>query len=398
MKKEKAQRIYKAIMLIILTAAITFIITSTIMYNTLGKDNIKYITSDSFGKTFQTFHNFIEKHYLGDMDDKAMLESAIKGYVDGLNDEYSEYITKEEMKEYMQDATGKYVGIGVYISSNTTTDQIVVLMPMKGSPAEEAGIKSGDIISKVDGVAYTGEQLSEASSALKKEEGTKVQIEILRNGEVLNLEVERRQVKINHIETEVLEGNIGYMEIATFDDGCYQEFNEKWEELKQKNITSLIIDLRNNGGGIVEESTNIADKMVEKGKTLLVTASKSKEEKLTKAKQEKEISMPIVILVNGNTASASEILAAAVKENNTEQVTLVGTTTYGKGVIQTIYNLTDGSGIKLTTNEYYTPNHNVINKKGIKPDVEIELPEGENLYTIEREKDTQLQKAVEILK
>ena len=398
MKKEKAQRIYKAIMLIILTAAITFIITSTIMYNTLGKDNIKYITSDSFGKTFQTFHNFIEKHYLGDMDDKAMLESAIKGYVDGLNDEYSEYITKEEMKEYMQDATGKYVGIGVYISSNITTNQIVVLMPMKGSPAEEAGIKSGDIISKVDGVAYTGEQLSEASSALKKEEGTKVQIEILRNGEVLNLEVERRQVKINHIETEVLEGNIGYMEIATFDDGCYQEFNEKWEELKQKNITSLIIDLRNNGGGIVEESTNIADKMVEKGKTLLVTASKSKEEKLTKAKQEKEISMPIVILVNGNTASASEILAAAVKENNTEQVTIVGTTTYGKGVIQTIYNLTDGSGIKLTTNEYYTPNHNVINKKGIKPDVEIELPEGENLYTIEREKDTQLQKAVEILK
>lgn len=384
-------------MLVILTAAITFIITSIVMYNSLGKGNVKYIASDSIGKTFQTFRNFIEKNYLGEIDDTQMLESAIKGYVAGLNDEYSEYITKEEMEEYMQDATGKYVGIGVYIANNTQTNQIVVLMPMKGSPAEEAGIKSGDIITKVDGIAYTGEELSEASSALKKEEGTKAQIEILRDGEVLKLEVERREVKINHIETEVLENNIGYMEISTFDEGCYEEFVQKWEELQDQNITSLIIDLRNNGGGIVQEATNIADMMVEKDKTLLITASKNKEENITKAKQEKIISIPIVILVNENTASSSEILAAAVKENN-EQVTLVGTTTYGKGVIQTIFNLTDGSGIKLTTNEYYTPNHNVINKVGIKPDIEVEFPEEENLYTVEKQNDTQLQKAIEILK
>lgn len=327
-----------------------------------------------------------------------MLESAIKGYVAGLDDEYSEYITKEEMEEYMEDTTGKYVGIGIYIANNTKTNQIVVLMPMKGSPAEEAGIKSGDVITKIDGVAYTGEQLSEASSALKKEEGTKAKVEILReSGEIVELEVERRSIKVNHIETKVLNDNIGYMEIATFDDGCYEEFKTKWEELKNQNIKSLIIDLRNNGGGIVKEATDIADMMVEKGKTLLITSSKNKDEKITKATQEKTIDLPIVILVNENTASSSEILSAAVKENN-DNVTIIGKTTYGKGVIQTIYNLTDGSGIKLTTNEYYTPKHNSINKVGIKPDIEVEFPKEENLYNVEEAKDTQLQKAIEVLK
>lgn len=391
------QKIYKTIMLVALTAVITFIITSTMMYQSTGKGKVQYIASDTIGRTFQTFHQFIEKNYLGKLDDTAMLESAIKGYVEGLNDEYSEYITKAEMEEYMQDTTGNYVGIGIYIANNTQTNQIVVLMPMKGSPAEEAGLQSGDVITKVDGVAYTGETLSEASKALKKEEGTKAQIEIVRDDKVLNFEVERRQVKINHIETEVLENNIGYMQISTFDEGCYQEFKQKWEELKAQNITSLIIDLRDNGGGIVQESINIADMMVEKDKTLLITASKNKEEKVSKAKERKEIHMPIVFLVNENTASASEILTAAVKENN-EQVTVVGKTTYGKGVIQTIFNLTDGSGIKLTTSEYYTPNHNVINKVGITPDVEIGFPVEENLYTIEKEKDTQLQKAIDVLK
>lgn len=394
---EKTQKIYKIIMLIIVTAAITFIITSVTIYNSLGKENIKYIASDSIGKTFQTFRKFIEKNYLGEINDAEMLDSAIKGYVEGLNDEYSEYITKEEMQEYIQDATGKYVGIGIYITNNTQTNQIVVLMPIKGSPAEEAGIKSGDVITKVDGISYTGEELDKASSALKKEEGTKAQIEIVREGKTINLEVERKKIKVNHIEAEVLENKIGYMEISTFDEGCYDEFKQKWEELNNKGITSLIIDLRNNGGGIVEEATNIADMMVEKDKNLLITASKNKEEHITKAKQNKTINIPIIFLVNENTASSSEILTAAVKENN-DKVTIVGKTTYGKGVIQTIFSLTDGSGLKLTTNEYYTPNHNKINKVGIKPDIEVEFPKEENLYTVEQSKDTQLQKAIEILK
>lgn len=397
MKSEKIQKIYKIIMLVVLTALITFLITTVMIYRNIGSGNIKYITTDSIGKTFQTFRKFIEQRYIGEIDDKAMLESAIKGYVAGLNDEYSEYITKEEMEEYMEGTTGKYVGIGVYITNDTETNQIVVLMPMKGSPAEEAGIESGDIIKKVDGVAYTGEELSEASNALKKEEGTKVKIEILRDEKTIELEVERREVKVNHIETKVLKDNIGYMSISTFDEGCFNEFKEKWEQLNKENISSLIIDLRNNGGGIVDEAIDIADMMVEKDKILLITAGKDNKEEITKSKEEKTIQVPIVILVNENTASSSEILTAAIKENN-ENVTVVGTNTYGKGIIQTIYTLSDGSGIKLTTNEYYTPKHNTINKVGIKPDIEVELPEGETIYSIEEKDDTQLQKAIDLIK
>lgn len=397
MKSEKMQKIYKTIMLVILTAAITFIITTVVMYNNIGVGKTNYVVTDSISRTFQMFRNFIEKRYIGEIDETKMIESAIKGYVEGLGDQYSEYITKEEMEEYMEDATGKYVGIGVYIANNTKTNQIVVLMPVKDTPAEKAGIKSGDIITKVDGVSYTGEQLNEASNALKQKEGTNAKIEILRDGENLTLEVERKTIKIIHIESEVLENKIGYMQITTFDEGCYEEFKQKWEELKTQNVSSLIIDLRNNGGGMVDEATDIANMMVEKDKVLLITSGKNQEEEITKAKNNKEINIPIIMLVNENTASSSEILVAAAKENN-DNVTIVGKNTYGKGVIQKIYSLTDGSGLKLTTNEYYTPNHNVINKIGIKPDIEVDFPEGESIYKIERSKDTQLQKAIELLK
>ena len=401
MKEEKNQRIYKVVMLVILTVLITAIITTVAVYNALSNTKVKYITTSGdnskISKTLQYYKSFIQEKYFGEMDEDKMLESAIKGYVEGLGDEYSEYITKEEMEDYMADATGKYVGIGVYISNNTKTNQIVVLAPMEGSPAEKAGIKSGDVISKVDGIEYKGEELSEASSKMKGEEGTKVKIEITRDEQKIELEVERKTIKVNHVEGKVLDNNIGYIQISTFDDGCYEEFKEKYNELSSKNIKSLIIDLRNNGGGIVDESINIADMMVDKDKTLLITAAKGGKEETTKSKTQKVIDMPIVFLVNEHTASASEILTVAVKEN-LENVKVVGTKTYGKGVIQSIFTLSDGSGIKLTTNEYYTPNHNTINKVGITPDYEIEFPSGESIYSIDEEKDPQLQKAIELLK
>lgn len=397
MKQDKIKTFYKAIMLVLLTAVITFIITSTAMYNqNKGEKIVTNNNSDSVTKLFQVFKNYINQKYIGEINDEKMLESAIKGYVKGLEDDYSEYITPDEMEEYMEDTVGKYVGIGVYILNNTETDQIEVLMPIKGSPAEEVGILPGDVITKIDGIEYKGSQLSEASAALKQQEGTKVNVEILRNDEIKVFEVERRKIKVNHIDTEVIEDNIGYIGISSFDEGTYDEFKNSWNELKEKNVKSLIIDLRNNGGGIVQEALGIADMMIEKDKIMLITTGKSGEE-INRASKEKEIDLPIVILINDKSASSSEILAAAVKENN-ENVKLVGTTTYGKGVIQTIFRLYDGSGLKLTTNEYYTPNRNSINKIGIKPDEEVKLPEGKTLYTIEKNEDTQLQRAIEILK
>ena len=268
---------------------------------------------------------------------------------------------------------------------------------MKGSPAQEVGIMPGDIITKIDGIEYTGERLTEASNVLKKEEGTTVKVEILRNEETIEFDIERKVIKINHIEAEIINDNIGYLEISSFDDECYEEFEKNLKELKEKNIKGLIIDLRNNGGGIVKEATDIADLCVEKGKKLLITKSKNGYEEITKSEKDKIIDVPVIILVNEGTASSSEILAAAIREN-VENAKIIGKTTYGKGVIQTIFTLTDGSGLKLTTNEYFTPNHNIINKVGIKPDIDIDFPQGENIYTIKQEKDTQLQKAIELLK
>ena len=401
MNSDKKQKVYKIIMLVVLTIFITAMVTTIALYKSAGsQNNIKYITADTSGSISQRiayYKKFIQQHYLYDINDEQMEEAAIKGYFEGLGDQYSEYITKEEMQDYMADATGKYVGIGVYIANNTKTNQITILMPMKGSPAEEAGIKAGDIITKIDGIEYKGEQLNEASNKLKAEEGTKVKLEILREEQTLEIEVERKTIKVNHIETKVLEKNIGYIQISTFDDGCYDEFVQKYDEIKSQNIKSLIIDLRNNGGGIVEEATNIADMFTDKGATLLITTEKGNKEEITKAKKDKQIDMKVVILVNENTASASEILTAAIKEN-VENANIVGTKTYGKGVIQSIFTLKDGSGIKLTTNEYYTPKHNSINKVGISPDYEVILPEEENIYTIEEKNDIQLQKAIELLK
>ncbi|MFR5683265.1 MAG: S41 family peptidase [Clostridia bacterium] len=404
MESDKKQRVYKIIMLVILTVIITMLLTTIAVYQYMKSDGaiIKYVSTtnnaSSVAATLENFRKIIDNNYLGEIDENKLLEGAIKGYVAGLEDPYTEYYTKEEMEEFTEQTMGNFVGIGVYMSKDTEKNVIVVISPIKDSPAAKAGILPGDIISKVDGVAYTGDQMSEASTKIKSgEPGTTVKIEIIRDGETKELEITRSSVKLNHIESEKLSNNIGYLAISTFDSGCAKEFKEKFEELQKQGITSLIIDIRNNGGGIVEEALDIADLIIEKDKPLLITVDKNQKEETTYAKIDPEIKMPIVLLTNGNSASASEILAGILKAY--DKATVVGTKTYGKGVIQKLMSLTDGSGIKITTNEYYTPKHEKINKIGISPDIEVELPsELQNQLMIERTKDTQLQKAIELLK
>ena len=397
MKSEKFQKIFKLIMLIALTALITFMITTIAWY---GKSKIKYIiapgNSSDLGKRLEIYEKFIKDEYVGPIDEEKLIESAISGYVQGLGDQYSEYISKDKMKEYMEQTNGKYSGIGAYITSNLEKDRVQIVAPIKDSPAEKIGLKPGDLILKVDGVEYSANQLAQTSSAMKGTEGTTVNLEIQRDEQILEFTVERKTIKINHVESTALENNIGYMQISAFDEGCYDEFKSEFNKLKEKNIKSLIIDLRNNGGGIVDEALKIADTMVSKESILLITRGKNEDEQIRKAKADKSIDMPIVFLVNENTASASEILVAAVTEN-VENCKVVGTKTYGKGVIQTIYTLKDGGGLKLTTNEYFTPKKNKINTIGIKPDYEISLPNGKTMAT-EQIEDTQLNKAIELLK
>lgn len=408
MKEEKylkRQRIYKIIMLVVLTAFITFISTTIYISNKyeLGSSN-KTISSlltksseeDSLTKSLKSIEELMKKYYLNDIDEQKAIDGAIAGYVNSLGDEYTEYIPAKEMQEYTEQIMGNYVGIGIYMVKNTEKNTIDVLAPIKESPAEEAGILPGDSITKVDEVEYTGDDMTAAANAIKGQEGTKVKLEILRGAEELNFEITRKKITTNPVVAEKLENNIGYLEISSFDEGTATDFKTKYENLKSQGITSLIIDLRNNGGGLVDEALSIADYIVPKGKELLITVDKNNKEEIEKAKIDPIIDMNIVVLVNENTASASEILAGCLKD--LEEATIVGTKTYGKGVIQQVISLKTGAGIKVTVEEYYTPNRTKINKVGIEPNEIINLPESVNSLTVTREQDTQLQKAIEILK
>ena len=381
------------ILTILLTAVISSMITIIIMNNEEPSTLLDKITSK-----LTTIEQIVDKDYLGEIDENKIFDETMKGYVEGLDDEYSQYFTKEELEEYKTDnIEGEFVGIGVYIFQDTEKNAIRVLSPIKGSPAEAAGILAGDYIIQVDGENYTGEQITEATNKMKGQEGTTVKIQVLRGEETLEFEVERKNVRVNPVEANVFEGNIGYLKISSFDQGCSTEFTEKLEELKGKNIQSLLIDLRNNGGGIVDEATAIADLFTDKGSTLLITKDKEENEDITYSEEDKSINVPIIILTNENTASASEILAGALKDNGVAKI--VGTTTFGKGVIQELLTMKDGTGLKITTNEYYTPNRNKINKVGIEPDETVELPdEYKNTLTIPQDQDTQLNKAIELLK
>lgn len=400
MNSEKRQKIYKVIMLVVIVAVITFITTTLLMYKYVG-GNVKYIPVSSndrgISSTLASFRKIIDQKFLGDIDEEKMKQETIRGYIRGLDDPYTEYMTKEEMQDFTQDVMGNFTGIGIYLTKDIERNAVVIISPIKDTPAHKAGILPGDIITKVDDVQYTGEQLTECSNKIKGEVGTKVKLEILRDNKLINLEITREIIKINHVESKVLKNKIGYIEFNSFDEGCSEEFKEKLEELKKQDITSLIIDIRNNGGGLVDEAIQIVDYIVEKDKTLLITTDKNQNEKITEAKEDPIVNLPIVLLINENSASASEILAGALKDNG--KATIVGEKSYGKGVIQELLTLTDGSGLKITTNEYYTPNHNKINELGITPDVEVKLPEElKDSFEIEEEKDNQLQKAIEILK
>lgn len=399
MEEKKRFKTYKIVMLVVLVAFITFLLTSIGMYQYFSKDNEITIIggNDDIAATLNKYKALIDKDFLGEVNEEKLKEGAIKGYIEALDDPYTEYISKEDMKDYLEDTTGNFVGIGIYMVKNTEADKIMVLSPIKGGPAEKAGILPGDLIISVNGEQYSAEDMTIASSKIKGEAGSKVEIEILRGTETKKFELTREHIKVNPVEGKVINGNIGYIEFSSFDDGTAEDFKAKFQELQKQNIKSLIIDLRNNGGGIVDEALKIADYVLEKDDIILYEVDKNNKEEIRKSKNEPIIKMPIIILTNGNTASSSEILAGALKDHNKAKI--VGTTTYGKGVIQKLMQLVDGSGLKITSEEYLTPNRTKINKVGIEPDEKVELPETvTNVLNVKETEDTQLKKAIEMAK
>ena len=345
-------------------------------------------SNEKISEAIEAFRKKIDEYYIGQIDEEKLLDYTLKGYIDGLEDEYSEYMTSEEWEEYQADALGNYVGIGIYMSMDSK-DNVVIVSPIKGTPAEEAGLEAGDIIVGVNDESVIGKNSSDVSNLVKGEEGTKVKITILRKEEYLEFEIERKAIKVYHVESKMLENNIGYIQLLTFDEGCAEELKKSYEELKKQGAQKIILDLRYNTGGLVDEALKIADYVLEKDKKVLVTVDSKNNKKIDYAKEDAIINEEIVVLVNEYSASASEILVGALSDN--EKAKVVGTKTYGKGVIQSIFFLNDKSILKLTIQEYYTPNETKINKVGIEPDYVVEDDE-------ETEVDEQLQKAIEILK
>lgn len=393
----------------ILTIAVSAIVTFTVTYIWIySGGSLKYLTSsgenqaiatalksDALNTKLQKIKAKIYSEYLGEIDDNKLQEYAIKGYVAGLGDKYSEYYTKDEMSELTSDTLGKYVGIGIYMTLDTENNKIQVYGVMENSPAQKAGIEAGDYIVGVEGEEVNGDDYSSISSKIKGKEGTKVKINIERNNEKKEYEVQRESISLTRVTGQMLENNIAYIYISSFDGEVKKQFEEKYDELVKQGATSLIIDMRNNGGGIVDEATNIGDLFTDKGTTLLIEENNKHEQTKVIAKTDRKINMETCVLVNKSSASASEILAGIFKDV-VDNATIIGETTYGKGVIQALYQLTDGSGLKLTIEEYLTPNNNQINKVGIEPDIKVE---GYTFtQTIDTENDTQLKKAIEVLK
>lgn len=350
---------------------------------------------NEYGKLFE-LRQYVEENYYIPVDDKKLKTGMYKGLFDGLEDPYSNYLTKEEYEELMISTQGEYQGIGVTVAPGQD-GFILVIAPIEGTPAERAGIKSGDKIVKINGTEYTAEQMDEAVSKMRGEPGTKVNITVLRQGEeeLLNYDIIRAKVKLKTVKSEVIEGDIGYIRISSFESKTYEDFKNQLRDLQLKNVKGLILDLRDNPGGLVDQSLKIADMLMDKN--VIVYTEDRKGNKEYHESDRSRIDIPYVILVNGGTASASEILSAGVKD--TQSGTIIGTTTFGKGIIQRIIPFENGDGIELTIAQYFSPEGHVIHGIGIEPDIKVEITE-ENLEDgiLKRENDPQFQNALETLK
>ena len=363
-----------------------------------GQATLKNEDFDQIVDKLTFLEMLVDNYYLEGVDPKVYADGIYKGFISSLNDPYSTYYTAEEYKALMESSSGVYRGIGATVSQNVKTGVITIVKPFKTGPAYEAGLLPGDIIYMVEGEEATGVDLTEVVSKMKGEEGTKVRISILREGETKPMEftITRRQIEVPTIDYQMLEDNIGYIEISEFDEITVSQFKEAVDKLEAKGMKGLVVDVRNNPGGLLEAVCKMLDRLLPKG-LLVYTEDKYGNRVEEKAEDSQMLKVPLAVIINGNSASASEIFAGAVQDYGIG--TIVGTTSFGKGIVQKVIPLTDGTAVKLTISKYFTPKGRNIHGTGITPDVEVELNE-ELLKEIEipPEKDNQLQKAIEVVK
>ena len=373
----------RALIYSIILVIVTIICTSMFQI-TLGN---KVIISKNLYELYSKYdkllglENVIESEYYQKVSEEDLIDGALKGLFEGLNDPYSQYYTSDEFQTLKEQTSGSFVGIGVYIGVNSENDKITIISPIEGSPAQKSGIKSGDVVVKVNGKSIESKTVDEVIKQIKGKENTTVNLTVERDGKEIDFDITRKTIVTKSVSSEVKEDNIGYLRITSFDENTYKEFKENLTSLQKKNVKSLIIDLRDNPGGLLDICVDIADYLLGEG-TIVYTKDNSGKKEYYKS-DKNELDMPMAVLINGGSASASEILTAALVDNN--KAVAIGETSFGKGLVQSVKGLKDGTGYKLTTAQYFTPNDNYINGKGITPKIQ------------EKDKNKQLKLAIEYI-
>lgn len=401
----KKKYILTIIIVIFVTAFLTMTLGNVILVE-VGQKVV--VTEQSFNalkntaKKYEKLESVMEyakENFLYEADEGVMLQGALKGTLSALGDPYTQFMTKKEFDALMQDTEGSYEGIGVYITASDD-NKILIVSPIEDTPAEKAGLKTGDKIIRINGTDFSADQIDEAIKLMKGMPGTNVTLTISRvnkdgTNEVSDVVINREKIRIKTIKPAKLNNNIGYIRITTFDLQTADDFKAAYENLKKQGIKGLVIDLRFNPGGIIDATVDITNMFLGEG---IITYTKTKAGEIEYYKSDSKMDdIPIVLLVNDGSASASEIMSGAFKD--TKRATLIGTKTFGKGIVQRVQKFgNEGEGIKMTVSEYFTPNGINIHKIGIEPDIVLELPEDAAGYGSEYyDTDNQLQKAVEVL-
>lgn len=394
------KKIGKIILALVLTAGVGF--TGYVVGLNRDSNATNKSEDQAHIEDMHMLKSLIDKNFLFDYKEEDLYEGSLKGMFANLGDPYTQYYSKDEFSKLMETLDGRYKGIGVLVQASKE-GFIKVVQVFDGSPASEAGLKEGDYIIKVEGKEYSADQMEEAVAIMKGEEDTNVKITVRRmkedgkNFEDIDMDVARRDVKVDTIDESLLgirDKKIGYIHIKSFDDVTGEDFEDSYKKLKEAGMEGLVLDLRNNPGGSLDVCLDIADKFLDKG--VIVTTEDKNGEVITEESDEDKDDIPMTVLVNENSASASEILSGALKDR--DRAKIIGKKTFGKGIVQKLFPLEDGSGAKITISEYHTPSGAKINKVGVEPDIEVEnSEEGLEISKDNLSKDDQFKKALQVL-
>lgn len=395
-KKEKKKHPFRngflsGVAVCLVIALMVVIVKETMLHSTVGSG---FMTRHGVEKV-NLLSDVIDQYYYKDITDEEKMEGIYKGLMSSTNDKYTDYYSPKEFKDLMVTMEGDYGGIGATLSQDKVTKEVSVVEVYEGSPAARAGLERGDIVISVDGHLGTDESLDDFVQRIRGEEGTSIEMVYKRGDQEHTIEITREEVIVPSVSHRMLDDKIGYIRISSFVNGTQKDFEDALADLQSQGMQGIVFDMRDNGGGMVDSVVAILDDILPAG-TVVYTMDKSGKREDYTSDDAKKIEIPVTVLVNENTASAAEIFTGAIRDFN--YGTIIGTNTFGKGIVQSTVPLSDGSAVKITVATYYTPSGECIHEKGIKPDIELEFSYAdENPTEYDELKDNQVQKAMEVL-